>query len=93
MLITLSIGILAGVIFMLLLNYAQKSKLLITWWEWTLTVLALLFAIFTAEVLHGFLGEGATQAALVMGLIFGLITVIWFVLLGRFVFTKRATAK
>jgi len=36
----------------------------------------------------GFLGEGAPQAALVMGLVTGIFAVIWAVLLGRFVFKK-----
>lgn len=89
MLITLSIGILATIAFMLLVNYAQKNKVKVQWWHWVLTILALLYAVFTAEVLHALLGEGAGQGALVSGLILGLVAVIWFVLLGRFVFAKR----
>ncbi|MEX1275501.1 MAG: hypothetical protein WEE20_06185 [Bacteroidota bacterium] len=89
MLITLLIGFLAAVVLLLLVNFAQKNKIKVQWWHWLLTVLGLLFAVFTAEALHVLLGEGAAQGALVTGLILGLVAVIWFVLLGRFVFAKR----
>lgn len=90
MLITLLIGILAATAFLLLVNYVQKNKLKVEWWHWVLTVLAMLFAVFTAEVIHAFLVEGSGQAAAITGLILGLLAVIWFVLLGRFVFAKAS---
>lgn len=47
-----------------------------------------LYAIFVLEVIVTFLSEGALQATLVMGIITGIIAVIWGVLLRRFVFVK-----
>lgn len=38
-------------------------------------------------MIAGFLAEGVPQAALVMGVILGLVAVTWAILLGRFVFT------
>lgn len=88
MLITMLIGVVAAVAVMLLISYTQKNKLQLQWWHWALTGLAILFAVFTAEVIHAFVVEGAAQAATITGLILGLLAVIWFVLLGRFVFAK-----
>lgn len=93
MLTTLILGIVLGVAFTLLFRHVEQNKLKVTWWEWTLTILALLFTAFTAEVLYVFLAEGAAQAAMVTGLILGLVAVIWLVLLGRFTFFKQVTTK
>jgi len=89
--LNLILGGLAVAGFFLLLNYTKTKELSITWWQWLVTALGILFALFTVEVINGFIGEGAGQAALVMGLILGIITIIWGVLLGRFVFKKQAT--
>ena len=88
MIIQLLIGVLAMGGMLLLVDYARKHQLPLKWWHWTLTVLGVLYAVFVLEVIVGFLGEGAPQAALVMGLITGVIAVIWGVLLRRFVFKK-----
>ncbi|KAA3648441.1 MAG: dehalogenase [Chloroflexi bacterium] len=86
--LNLIIGALASAAFFLLLNYVKEKEMTISWWQWLLTILGILFAILTLEVIFGFIAEGAGQAALVMGMIFGIITVIWAVLLGRFVFAR-----
>lgn len=89
MLFHLIVGIVATAAFVLLLNYVQNSRKAIEWWQWLLTVLGFGYAIFVLEVIYGFVEEGEPQAALVMGLVTGVIAVIWGVLLGRFVFAKK----
>ena len=88
----LLIGALAMASLFLLMNYARKNKLNLKWWQWLLTSLAVLYAVFVMETIVGFLGEGAPQAALVMGLITGIFAIIWGVLLKRFIFIKTAQA-
>jgi hypothetical protein len=88
MIVHLIIGALAAFTLFGLYNFTQKKDLTISWWQWLLTVLGLLYAVFVLEVIVGFLGEGVPQAALVMGLMTGIVAVIWGVLLGRFVFSK-----
>ena len=90
MLFHLLLGIVATASFVLLLNYVQNSGKTIEWWQWLLTILGFGYAIFVLEVIYGFIAEGEPQAALVMGLVTGIIAVIWGVLLGRFVFAKKA---
>lgn len=86
MIIHLLIGAIAMACFFWLVNYAGKKGLKLAWWHWLLTVLAILYSVFVVELIVGFLGEGAPQAALVMGLITGLVAIIWAVLLRRYVF-------
>ncbi len=86
--IHLLIGALAMTAILLLANFARKNEIQLKWWHWLLTVLGILYAVFVLEMIVGFLGEGAPQAALVMGLVTGIFAVIWAVLLGRFVFKK-----
>ena len=88
MILHLLIGAAAMFVLVLLYEFARKKELKITWWQWLLTVLGVLYAVFVVELIAGFLGENAPQAALVMGLITGILAVIWAVLLGRFVFKK-----
>ena len=75
--------------FLFVLAYARKKSLHITWWQWIITILGFIYATFVLEVIVSFLAEGAGKAALVMGTILGLVAVIWGVMLGRFVFTRR----
>jgi len=84
----LFLGALAVAGLFLLINHTRSQELDVTWWQWVLTILGLIFAVFTVEVIAAFYSEGEVQAALVMGLIFGMITVIWGVLLGRFVYLE-----
>jgi len=76
--------------FVLLVHHTQKTGKTVQWWQWPLTVLGFLYAIFVLEVIYGFIDEGAGRAALMMGLILGMVAVIWGVLMGRFVFTKAS---
>lgn len=88
MLIHLLIGAIAMAVIFFLINFTQKNEITLKWWHWLLTVLSVLYAVFVLELIVGFLAEGAPQAALVMGLITGILAVVWGVLLKRFVFVK-----
>ena len=89
MLVHITIGGIAASAIFWLIGYTEKKQISLTWWHWLLTVLGILYAVFVLELIYGFLGERAPQAALVMGLITGIVAVIWGVLLGRFVFKKK----
>jgi hypothetical protein len=79
----------AGMIY--LTDYARKRSIEPSWWQWCLTILAFLYAVFVLEVIAGFLEEGAELAALVMGTILGFAAAVWGVLLGRYVFRVTTT--
>lgn len=85
----LLIGASATTAFILIVNCTQRRNLKFAWWKWTLTILCLAYAIFVLEVIVSFLEEGAVRGALVMGVIMGIVAIIWGVLLGRFVFSQR----
>lgn len=88
--IHIAIGALMMLGFILLVDRVRRRGLSISWWQWGLTILAFLYAVFVCEMVVSFLQEGAGRAALVMGVILGFIAVLWAVLLGRFVFTQRS---
>jgi len=77
-------------LFICLILHARKKQFRVSWWQWILTILGLLYAGFVLEVIVSFLEEGAARAALVMGLALGFIAVVWAVLLGRFVFIRKS---
>lgn len=83
------IGSIITAVLISLLLHARKKHLRISWWQWILTVLGLVYTGFVLEVIISFLEEGAARAALVMGLALGFIAIVWAVLLGRFVFTRK----
>mgnify|MGYP006935334785 CR=1 FL=1 len=82
----LVIGAVGMAALFLLKTYVQNKGISINWWQWLLTILGLLYAVFVVELIYGFLAEGEPQAALVMGLVTGIVAVIWGVLLSRFTF-------
>jgi ABC-type uncharacterized transport system permease subunit len=86
----LIIGSLLTAIFISLILHARKKHLRITWWQWLVTILGLLYTGFVLEVIVSFLEEGAERAALVIGLILGFIAIVWAVFLGRFVFARKS---
>lgn len=87
--IYLIIGALTAISFILLLNYSRKYNLTVKWWQWMVTVLAFLYTVFVLASIVSFLEEGSPRGALVMGMIMGMIAIIWGVLLARFVFARR----
>ena len=86
----LIIGALLTAVFISLILRARKKHLRITWWQWLLTIMWLLYTGFVLEVIVSFLEEGAERAALVMGLALGFIAIVWAVLLGRFIFARKS---
>ncbi len=74
-----------------IISFALHRKLKVTWWQWLLTIFCFIYVVFVLEVIISFIAEGTPKGALVMGLILGLVAVIWGVLLGRFVFLRSAT--
>jgi len=86
--LNLILGALAAAGLFLLINYTRQKKMKLVWWQWSLTILVMLYTVFVLEVIAGFLAEGATQAALVMGLVTGILAVIAWVLLARFALKK-----
>ena len=75
--------------FVILVRYAQNRKLTVAWWQWLLAILCFIYAVFVLATIVTFLEEGSIRGALVMGTIMGIVAVIWGVLLGRFVFSRR----
>ncbi len=74
---------------LLLADYTRKRRIVLTWWQWILTLLGFAYTAFVLEIITEFLQEGSPRGALVMGLITGIFAVIWAVLMGRFVFFKK----
>lgn len=84
----LIIGSVAMAGFLTFVNYVRESKLMLSWWHWTLIVLGFLYAVFVLEVIVSFLEEGSVQAALVIGTLLGFGAIVWGVLVGRFVVAR-----
>jgi hypothetical protein len=88
----LIVGAVVAVGFYAVIRYAADKNLVVSWWQWMLTVFGFIYLIFVLEVIVSFLREGSPKAAMVNGAILGFLAVVWAVLLGRFVFARR-TAK
>ena len=84
------VGVCATVVLWLLAASARRKEQHVTWWQWGLTVVGLAYAVFVVEVIIAFLGESEPRAALVMGVLLGIVAVVWGVLLSRFVFKRAA---
>ena len=73
----------------LIINFNQKKAWNLKWWEWFLLTGGVIYSVFVLEVIVGFLGEEALQAALVNGGITGIIAIIFWVLMARFVLKPK----
>ncbi len=73
---------------LLLIEYSRKHAIHLAWWQWGLTLLGFLYAVFVLEVIVSFLSEDHARGALVMGTLLGFVAVVWGVLLARFVFVR-----
>ena len=82
----LIIGAIAMAGLLLIFDYSQKHSIHLTWWQWGVTLLGVLYAVFVLEVIVSFLSEDLARGALVMGTLLGFVAVVWGVLLSRFVF-------
>lgn len=80
------IGILFVAALWVVVEYARKSQIVLKGWHWLLTILGIAYAAFVLKVIVDFIAEGAPMAGLVMGIVLGLVAVIWGALLARFVF-------
>jgi hypothetical protein len=85
----LIIGAGAATGFVLLTRFARARALTVTWWQWGLTLLGLLYGVLVLEVVVSFLREGTPKGAAVMGTLLGFFAVVWAVILGRTVFSRR----
>ena len=90
--LNLLVGASAMATVLLAADYARRQKIYLSWWQWLLSVLAVVYSMFVVLLIIEFLHEGATQAALVMSLIMGVPAVILIVLLTRFVFGRKQKA-
>jgi hypothetical protein len=86
----LLIGVAAATTILVLFELSRERQWTVAVWGWALAVLGVIYTAFTLEVIATLLDEGAPQAALVSGILLGLIAVIGWVLMGRFVFVSPA---
>jgi len=84
----LFIGSGAAIGFVLLLRLARVRAIVVSWWQWGLTFLGILYIVFVLEVVVSFLREGTPKGAAVMGTLMGFVAVVWAVVLGRAVFFR-----
>ena len=73
--------------FLLIVDYVRRRELKSKWWHWVLTALGFLYGVLVLALVVGFLEEGSGQAALVMGVLMGVVAVVYGVFVSRFVFT------
>ncbi len=86
----LFVGAAAALGLFAVVRLARTRSISVTWWQWALTVLCLLYAVFVVEVIVSFLREGTPKGAVVTGTLLGFLAVVWFALLARFVFKSKA---
>lgn len=72
----------------LLANRCRKEGRKLSFAQWTITIIEVIFIVFVIEIVIGFLSENASRGALVMGLLSGTLAVIGAVLIARFIFLK-----
>ena len=72
----------------LLHRYVKAHALVVTWWQWGLTFLWLLYGVFVLEVVVSFFREGTPKGAAVIGTLLGFVGVVWALVLGRTVFSR-----
>lgn len=88
------IGIFIGIIltsgFILFVKLIRKKKLILKWWQWIIIICWFLYCTFLLKMIESFIAEHALKAALIMGLIFGFIAIVWAVLVARlFIFKHK----
>jgi len=89
MLVQIIIGAVAMLGFMLLLNWFNRNKITLNWWQWLLTILGVFYGVFVLEVIVIFMVERVPQGAAFMGGITAVIGAIYAVLLQRYVFAPK----
>ena len=79
--------------FLLVVHHVRTKGIPVKWWQWILTFFGFLYAAFVLKMIESFLSEDSVRAAIVTGVIFGFVAVVWGVLLARFVFFKKSKIK
>jgi hypothetical protein len=86
--------ILSGMLLVLTLGmiiiHINKKGLKVRIGGWIFIGFTLGYSLFVLELIISFIKEGANQAALVMGGIFGFLAIILWVLLVRFILTSKS---
>ena len=91
------LGIIIGIVlsfgFIKLVDFLKSKNIKLTWWHWIIVVFWFLYCAFLFMMIESFMDENALKAALIMGLIFGFIAIIWAVLVVRFIFKNKKNIK
>lgn len=86
------IGLLTGfTLALLFFNFykqLQKKHLKLKWFQWLIVLGCLIFTAFTSLMIESFILEGAYKAALIMGSVFGILSIIYAILIIRFFLIK-----
>ncbi len=85
------IGMLVALAAVLIVLYVRKNEIKLRIGSWALVAFSLLYSLFVLALIISFLKEGANQAALVMGGVFGFFAIIIWVLLIRFILTPNSS--
>jgi hypothetical protein len=83
------IGVIITTTFFLTLYFVHKNSIKVSWWQWLITLLCFVYTTFVFAVIVEFLAEGSIKGVIVMGILMGLISIVWAVLLKRFVFVRQ----
>ena len=75
----------------MIIMHIKNKNLRVRIGGWVLIGFALGYSLFVLELIISFLKEGANQAALVMGGVFGFFAIIIWVLLIRFILTPNSS--
>ena len=84
-------GVLAVLVVIGLKTWAEDKGVPMSYWKWILFVVWVLFFGFTLAFIGTSLGEGEPHAAVIGGIVFGLISIISGVGLWRLVLTGKKT--
>ena len=86
------IGLLTGfalaLLFFIFYRHLQKNDLKIKWFQWFSVLGCVILAAFTSMMIESFILEGTLKAALIVGSVFGIITLIWAILIIRLFIVK-----
>ena len=77
----------------MLVNFSKKNQLKLSILQWIITFSMFVYSTFVLAVIVAFIEEDAIKAALLMGIVFGFIAVIWPVLIARFIFIRKLKLK
>ncbi len=83
------IGIVIAIGFIFYINHLKTKNNILKWWHWIVIILWFFYSAFVIKMIESFIAEGAPKAALIMGLIFGFISILWAVLFNRIVIPKQ----